>query len=89
MIDRRDRDRDPRRGEVTVELETAGLCHSDHHLMTGDFRSRGDVIHPDVAAGHLPVTTRRSPQSYELKAPSRSGHYDVSAGGAAFDEVIE
>ncbi len=28
---------DPRRGEVTVQLETAGLCHSDHHLMTGDF----------------------------------------------------
>ncbi|OBI01008.1 NDMA-dependent alcohol dehydrogenase [Mycobacterium scrofulaceum] len=27
----------PRRGEVTVQLETAGLCHSDHHLMTGDF----------------------------------------------------
>ncbi|MGO9927432.1 MAG: NDMA-dependent alcohol dehydrogenase, partial [Mycobacterium sp.] len=28
---------DPRHGEVTVQLETAGLCHSDHHLMTGDF----------------------------------------------------
>jgi S-(hydroxymethyl)glutathione dehydrogenase / alcohol dehydrogenase len=28
---------EPRRGEVTVQLETAGLCHSDHHLMTGDF----------------------------------------------------
>lgn len=28
---------DPRRGEVTIQLETAGLCHSDHHLMTGDF----------------------------------------------------
>jgi S-(hydroxymethyl)glutathione dehydrogenase/alcohol dehydrogenase len=27
---------DPRRGEVTVALETAGLCHSDHHLTTGD-----------------------------------------------------
>lgn len=27
---------DPRRGEVKVALETAGLCHSDHHLMTGD-----------------------------------------------------
>ncbi|KKC06204.1 NDMA-dependent alcohol dehydrogenase [Mycobacterium nebraskense] len=27
----------PRHGEVTVQLETAGLCHSDHHLMTGDF----------------------------------------------------
>ncbi|MCA2255147.1 NDMA-dependent alcohol dehydrogenase [Mycobacterium intracellulare] len=28
---------DPRPGEVTVQLETAGLCHSDHHLLTGDF----------------------------------------------------
>jgi S-(hydroxymethyl)glutathione dehydrogenase / alcohol dehydrogenase len=27
---------DPRRGEVKVQLEAAGLCHSDHHLMTGD-----------------------------------------------------
>ena len=28
---------EPRRGEVTVQLETAGLCHSDLHLQTGDF----------------------------------------------------
>jgi len=28
---------DPRPGEVAVRLETAGLCHSDHHLLTGDF----------------------------------------------------
>lgn len=27
---------DPRHGEVKVRLEAAGLCHSDHHLMTGD-----------------------------------------------------
>lgn len=27
---------DPRHGEVKVALEAAGLCHSDHHLMTGD-----------------------------------------------------
>jgi S-(hydroxymethyl)glutathione dehydrogenase/alcohol dehydrogenase len=27
---------DPRRGEVKVALQAAGLCHSDHHLMTGD-----------------------------------------------------
>lgn len=27
---------DPRRGEVKVQMETAGLCHSDHHLVTGD-----------------------------------------------------
>jgi S-(hydroxymethyl)glutathione dehydrogenase/alcohol dehydrogenase len=27
---------DPRKGEVKVQLETAGLCHSDYHLLTGD-----------------------------------------------------
>jgi S-(hydroxymethyl)glutathione dehydrogenase / alcohol dehydrogenase len=27
---------EPRKGEVKVQLETAGLCHSDHHLLTGD-----------------------------------------------------
>jgi S-(hydroxymethyl)glutathione dehydrogenase/alcohol dehydrogenase len=27
---------DPRKGEVKVQLEAAGLCHSDHHLLTGD-----------------------------------------------------
>ncbi|MBH0776264.1 NDMA-dependent alcohol dehydrogenase [Nocardia bovistercoris] len=27
---------DPRRGEVKVRMEAAGLCHSDHHLVTGD-----------------------------------------------------
>ncbi|WP_329407706.1 NDMA-dependent alcohol dehydrogenase [Nocardia vinacea] len=26
----------PRRGEVMVRMETAGLCHVDHHLVTGD-----------------------------------------------------
>jgi len=31
---------DPRRGEVKVQVETAGLCHSDHHLVTGDIRVR-------------------------------------------------
>jgi S-(hydroxymethyl)glutathione dehydrogenase/alcohol dehydrogenase len=27
---------DPRRGEVKVALEVAGMCHSDHHIVTGD-----------------------------------------------------
>jgi S-(hydroxymethyl)glutathione dehydrogenase / alcohol dehydrogenase len=27
---------DPRKGEVKIQLEAAGLCHSDHHLRTGD-----------------------------------------------------
>jgi S-(hydroxymethyl)glutathione dehydrogenase/alcohol dehydrogenase len=27
---------EPRKGEVTVALEAAGMCHSDHHIVTGD-----------------------------------------------------
>ncbi|WP_123027925.1 NDMA-dependent alcohol dehydrogenase [Mycolicibacterium stellerae] len=26
---------DPREGEVKVQIEAAGMCHSDHHLVTG------------------------------------------------------
>lgn len=26
---------DPRAGEVQIQLETAGMCHSDHHIVTG------------------------------------------------------
>ncbi|MEV3900897.1 NDMA-dependent alcohol dehydrogenase [Mycobacterium sp. NPDC050551] len=35
---------DPRVGEVKVRLETAGLCHSDHHLVTGDIPAAGFPI---------------------------------------------
>jgi S-(hydroxymethyl)glutathione dehydrogenase / alcohol dehydrogenase len=27
---------EPRMGEVKVQMEAAGLCHSDHHVVTGD-----------------------------------------------------
>lgn len=27
---------EPRKGEVKVQLEAAGLCHSDHHIVAGD-----------------------------------------------------
>ena len=27
---------DPRKGEVKIALEAAGMCHSDHHVVTGD-----------------------------------------------------
>jgi S-(hydroxymethyl)glutathione dehydrogenase / alcohol dehydrogenase len=27
---------EPRKGEVKVQLEAAGLCHSDHHVVSGD-----------------------------------------------------
>ena len=32
---------EPERGEVTVKLEAAGLCHSDHHLVTGSIPPAG------------------------------------------------
>lgn len=34
----------PRHGEVTVRMETAGLCHVDHHLATGAIASKGFPI---------------------------------------------
>lgn len=27
---------EPRKGEVKVQMEAAGLCHSDHHIVSGD-----------------------------------------------------
>lgn len=35
---------DPRRDEVTVRLEAAGLCRSDHHLTTGALPASGTPI---------------------------------------------
>jgi S-(hydroxymethyl)glutathione dehydrogenase / alcohol dehydrogenase len=32
---------DPRDGEVKVQLEASGLCHSDHHLVTGGMPMAG------------------------------------------------
>lgn len=32
---------DPRRHEVKIQLEAAGMCHSDHHLMTGSIPMAG------------------------------------------------
>lgn len=32
---------DPRRGEVKVQTEAAGMCHSDHHLVTGSIPMAG------------------------------------------------
>jgi S-(hydroxymethyl)glutathione dehydrogenase / alcohol dehydrogenase len=39
---------EPRRGEVTVALEAAGMCHSDHHIVTGDI----PVLGFPVLGGH-------------------------------------
>ncbi|PYE15445.1 S-(hydroxymethyl)glutathione dehydrogenase/alcohol dehydrogenase [Williamsia limnetica] len=32
---------DPRKGEVKIRMEAAGMCHSDHHLMTGGIPMAG------------------------------------------------
>ncbi len=32
---------DPRRDEVAIRMETAGMCHSDHHLVTGGIPMMG------------------------------------------------
>jgi S-(hydroxymethyl)glutathione dehydrogenase/alcohol dehydrogenase len=43
---------DPRRGEVKVQMETAGLCHSDHHLATGDIpMATGPILGGHEGAG--------------------------------------
>ena len=39
---------DPRDGEVLVEMVATGLCHSDHHLVTGDL----PPLHLPVVGGH-------------------------------------
>ena len=32
---------DPRKGEVKIRMEAAGMCHSDHHLVTGGIPMAG------------------------------------------------
>jgi S-(hydroxymethyl)glutathione dehydrogenase / alcohol dehydrogenase len=32
---------DPRRDEVKIQMEASGMCHSDHHLVTGDMPMLG------------------------------------------------
>ena len=32
---------DPRKDEVKVQMEAAGMCHSDFHLVTGDMPMAG------------------------------------------------
>jgi Zn-dependent alcohol dehydrogenase len=41
----------PRRREVEVRVEAAGVCHSDHHYMTGDLRCPLPVVVGHEGAG--------------------------------------
>ena len=57
---------EPRRGEVTVALEAAGLCHSDQHLVTGAIPSVG---FPVLGRQRAPVS---SPPSGRMSSISPS-----------------
>src|SRR3954467_11726660 len=41
----------PRAGELRVRIEAAGVCHSDHHYMTGDLRCPLPVVIGHEGAG--------------------------------------
>lgn len=45
----------PKAGEVMVKLTASGLCHSDHHLVTGDI----PVSLPYVGAMRAPESSLR------------------------------
>lgn len=48
---------EPRRGEVLVQMEAAGLCHSDHHLVTGSIPAMGfPVLGGHEGAGVITAT---------------------------------
>ena len=41
----------PRRGEITVRIEAAGVCHSDYHYMTGDLSAPLPLVLGHEGAG--------------------------------------
>lgn len=46
----------PKHGEVTVKLAASGLCHSDHHLVTGDIPRSFPVVGGHEGAGIIVET---------------------------------
>ncbi|BAH48359.1 Zn-dependent alcohol dehydrogenase [Rhodococcus opacus] len=42
---------DPKRGEVLVRLEAAGVCHSDYHVVKGEWESAGPLVLGHEGAG--------------------------------------
>lgn len=85
---------DPRQGEVTVELAASGLCHSDEHLVRGDWHHDYPILGGHEGAG---IVTKVGPGVSRLKEgdhvvlsfiPScgacyecRTGHYNKCENG--------
>jgi NADPH:quinone reductase-like Zn-dependent oxidoreductase len=55
----------PKHGEVTVKMIASGLCHSDHHLVTGD------IPHP------FPVVGRHEGAGIVVEVGRDTGEVDV------------
>src|SRR3981189_2623937 len=55
---------DPVKDEVKIQMEAAGLCHSDHHLVTGGIPMAGvPVLGGHEGAGMVPEAAPRAPGS--------------------------
>lgn len=69
---------DPRPGEVAIRLDAAGICHSDHHLVTGNL----PVSEFPMLGGHegAGVVTRVGPGVERLSV----GDHVVLAAGPSF-----
>ncbi|MEU9478712.1 Zn-dependent alcohol dehydrogenase [Streptomyces sp. NPDC048191] len=50
MVEELDLD-DPKEGEVLVKLAASGLCHSDYHVVKGEWSSEGPVVLGHEGAG--------------------------------------
>jgi S-(hydroxymethyl)glutathione dehydrogenase/alcohol dehydrogenase len=62
----------PRAGEVLIRFETAGLCHSDQHVQTGDIEPRFPIVGGHEGAGVIeeigPDVTRVRPGDHVVCA---------------------
>lgn len=55
---------DPRKDEVKIQMEAAGMCRSDHHLVTGDIPMAGfPVLGGHEGAGIVTESARESTTS--------------------------
>ena len=61
---------EPREGEVLVQVEACGVCHSDLHLIDGDTPGFRAATKPRLIPGHEVVgrVVRRGAWAIELQA---------------------